>query len=292
MDIKASDVKKLRDMTGAGMMDCKKALSESNGDIDKAIDYLREKGISKAAKKADRIAAEGLANIYVEGNKAVVVEVNAETDFVAKNAEFVSMVDTIGKTLLNSSVTTVEEALALEAGEGTINDLIVNETATIGEKLSLRRFEIVVKSDDEVFGSYLHMGGRIASLVVCTGKDETVAKDVAMQSAAMRPKYVNRDEVPAEEVEHEKSVLTEQALTEGKKPEFIDKIIAGRLDKFYEDICLIEQSFVKDGDLTVKAYLDKNNMNVTRMVRFEVGEGMEKRNDDFASEVMSQINNA
>ena len=289
MDIKASDVKRLRDMTGAGMLDCKKALSESNGDIDKAIDYLREKGISKAAKKADRIAAEGLANIYVDGNKAVVVEVNAETDFVAKNAEFVSMVDTIGKTILNSSVNTVEEALALETSEGTINDLIVNETATIGEKLSLRRFEIVEKADNEVFGSYLHMGGKIASLVVCTGSDETVAKDVAMQSAAMRPKYVNREDVKAEEVEHEKSVLTEQALTEGKKPEFIDKIIAGRLDKFFEDICLNEQAFVKDGDLTVKAYLDKNNMNVTRMVRFEVGEGMEKRSDDFASEVMSQI---
>ncbi len=292
MDIKASDVKRLRDMTGAGMLDCKKALSESNGDIDKAIDYLREKGISKAAKKADRIAAEGLANIYVDGNKAVVVEVNAETDFVAKNAEFVSMVDTIGKTILNSSVNTVEEALALETSEGTINDLIVNETATIGEKLSLRRFEIVEKADNEVFGSYLHMGGKIASLVVCTGSDETVAKDVAMQSAAMRPKYVNREDVKAEEVEHEKSVLTEQALTEGKKPEFIDKIIAGRLDKFFEDICLNEQAFVKDGDLTVKAYLDKNNMNVTRMVRFEVGEGMEKRSDDFASEVMSQIQNA
>ena len=292
MDIKASDVKRLRDMTGAGMLDCKKALSESNGDIDKAIDYLREKGISKAAKKADRIAAEGLANIYVDGNKAVVVEVNAETDFVAKNAEFVSMVDTIGKTILNSSINTVEEALTLETGEGTINDLIVNETATIGEKLSLRRFEIVEKADNEVFGSYLHMGGKIASLVVCTGSDETVAKDVAMQSAAMRPKYVNREDVKAEEVEHEKSVLTEQALTEGKKPEFIDKIIAGRLDKFFEDICLNEQAFVKDGDLTVKAYLDKNNMNVTRMVRFEVGEGMEKRSDDFASEVMSQIQNA
>ena len=292
MDIKASDVKRLRDMTGAGMMDCKKALSESNGDIDKAIDYLREKGISKAAKKADRIAAEGLANIYIEGNKAVVVEVNAETDFVAKNAEFVSMVDTIGKTLLNSSVKTVEEALQLNAGEGTINDLIVNETATIGEKLSLRRFEIVEKSDNEVFGSYLHMGGRIASLVVCTGSDESVAKDVAMQSAAMRPKYVTREDVKAEEVEHEKEVLTQQALEEGKKAEFVDKIIAGRLDKFFEDICLVEQAFVKDGDLTVKAYLDKNNMNVTKMVRFEVGEGMEKRNDDFASEVMSQINNA
>ena len=292
MDIKASDVKRLRDMTGAGMLDCKKALTESNGDIDKAIDYLREKGISKAAKKADRIAAEGLANIFVSGNKAVVVEVNAETDFVAKNQEFVDMVNTIGNALLESDVKTIEEALELKAGDGTINDLIVNETATIGEKLSLRRFEIVEKADDEVFGSYLHMGGRIASLVVLKGNDEAVAKDVAMQAAAMRPSYVRREEVPQSEVEHEKSVLTEQALTEGKKPEFVDKIIAGRLDKFYADICLIEQAFVKDGDLTVKQYLDQNNTDVTKMVRFEVGEGMEKRSEDFASEVMSQINQA
>ena len=292
MEIKSSDVKKLRDMTGAGMLDCKKALEESNCDIDKAIDYLREKGISKAAKKADRIAAEGLANIYVAGNKAVVIEVNAETDFVAKNAEFVKMVDTIGNAVLNSNVSSMEEALNLEVDGQTINDLIVSETATIGEKLSFRRFECVTKNDNEVFGSYLHMGGKIASLVVCSGSDEAVAKDVAMQSAAMRPSYVRREEVPAAEVEHEKSVLTEQALTEGKKAEFVDKIIVGRLDKFFAEICLIEQAFVKDGDLTVKQYLDNNNSDVTKMVRFEVGEGIEKRSDDFASEVMSQIQNA
>lgn len=292
MDIKASDVKALRDMTGAGMLDCKKALTETNGDMDKAIDYLREKGISKAAKKADRIAAEGLSNIYINGNKAVVLEVNAETDFVAKNQEFIDMVDTIGNRLLNSEVSSLEEALTLDVDGSTINDLIVNETATIGEKLNLRRFEIVNKNDDEVFGSYLHMGGRIASLIVLKGNDETVAKDVAMQAAAMRPEHVRREEVPSEKTEHEKSVLTEQALTEGKKPEFMDKIIAGRLDKFYAEICLIEQTFVKDSDLTVKAYLDKNNSDVVKMVRYEVGEGMEKRNENFADEVRSQIENA
>lgn len=292
MDIKASDVKKLRDMTGAGMLDCKKALTESNGDMDKAIDYLREKGISKAAKKADRIAAEGLANIFVDGNNAVILEVNAETDFVAKNQEFIDMVNKIGNTILKSNVTTMDEALNLEVDGQTINDLIVNETATIGEKLSFRRFEKVTKNDDEVFGSYLHMGGRIASLVVIKGSNEEVAKDAAMQSAAMRPKYVNREEVPFEEVEHEREVLKEQALQEGKKAEFVDKIITGRLDKFYAEICLIEQAFVKDGDLTVKDYLANNNSEAVKMVRYEVGEGIEKRSEDFASEVMSQIKNA
>ena len=290
MDIKASDVKALRDMTGAGMLDCKKALSETNGEIDKAIDYLREKGISKAAKKADRIAAEGLANIYTNGNKAVILEVNAETDFVAKNNEFIKLVDTIGNSILNNNVKTIEEALNLSVEGSTINDLIINETATIGEKLSFRRFEVVNKNDDEVFGSYLHMGGKIASLIVLKGEDENIAKDIAMQAAAMKPEYISRDKVPAEKVEHEKSILTEQALTEGKKPEFMDKIIVGRLDKFYEEICLIEQKFVKDGDLTVKDYLDQKNSSVVNMLRYEVGEGIEKRNENFRDEVAKQIN--
>lgn len=289
--ISASDVKKLREMTGAGMMDCKKALTETNGDFDAAIDYLREKGISKAAKKADRIAAEGLANIYVNGNDAVVIEVNSETDFVAKNDEFKGLVDTIGNTILSSNVSTLEEALELSTSEGTINELIVNATAKIGEKLSLRRFEKVTKADDEVFGSYLHMGGKIASLIVVKGSDESVAKDVAMQAAAMRPSYLKREDVPEAEVEHERSVLTEQALTEGKKAEFVDKIIVGRLDKFYEEICLVEQTFVKDSSMKVVDYLKSNHSEAIKMVRFEVGEGMEKRNDNFADEVRSQLEN-
>lgn len=289
MDIKASDVKALRDMTGAGMLDCKKALAESNGDMDRAVDYLREKGISKAAKKADRIAAEGLANIYISNNKALVLEVNSETDFVAKNADFINMVDTIGNAILNSEVSTLEDALNLNVDGSSINDLIINTTATIGEKLSLRRIEVVNKNDDEVFGSYLHMGGKIASLIVLKGNNESVAKDVAMQSAAMKPEYVCREDVPSEKTEHERAVLVEQAKTEGKKEEFIDKIIVGRLDKFYAEICLIEQTFVKDSDLTVKEYLDKNNSSVVKMVRYEVGEGMEKRSENFADEVMSQI---
>ena len=291
MEINASLVKELREITGAGMMDCKKALVECNGDIDKSIDYLREKGISKAAKKADRIAAEGLSNIYINGNNAVVVEVNSETDFVAKNEEFKAMVDKIGNAILNSEAKTVEEALQLNIDGTTVNDLIVNETATIGEKLSLRRFEKVTKQNDEVFGSYLHMGGKISSLVVIKGDNEEVAKDVAMQAAAMRPEYIDKDEVPTDVIEHEKNILKEQALSEGKPQEFVEKIITGRLEKFFADVCLVLQTFVKDSDLTVQQYLDKNNSKVVSLVRYEVGEGIEKRNDNFAEEVRSQLNN-
>ncbi len=289
MEISASMVKDLREKTGAGMMDCKKALVETNGDMDKAIDYLREKGISKAAKKAERIAAEGLSNIYTEGNNAVVVELNSETDFVAKNAEFKELLDTIGKTILSSDAETLEDALNLETENGTLNDLIVAATAKIGEKISLRRFEKVAKEDNQVFGSYLHMGGRIASLTVVNGENEEAAKDVAMQAAAMRPQYVNIESVPAEDVEHEKSVIKEQVINEGKKPEFADKIVEGRIRKFFEETVLEEQSFIKDSGLTVKAYLANNNSKLVKLVKFEVGEGMEKRNDNFAEEVMSQI---
>lgn len=289
MEISASMVKDLRERTGAGMMDCKKALVESNGDMDAAIDYLREKGISKAAKKAERIAAEGLSNIYVDGNNAVVVELNSETDFVAKNAEFKELLDKIGKALLNSEVSTMEDALNVKVGEDTINDLIVNATAKIGEKISLRRFEKVTKTDSEVFGTYLHMGGKISSLTVVLGENEEVAKDVAMQAAAMRPLYVNIESVPAADLEHEKAVIKEQVINEGKKPEFADKIVEGRIRKFYEETVLEEQAFIKDSELTVKAYLEKNNSKLVKLVKYEVGEGMEKRNDDFAAEVMSQI---
>ena len=290
MNITASMVKDLREKTGAGMMDCKKALVECDGDMDKAIDYLREKGISKAAKKAERIAAEGLANIYVNGNEAVVLELNSETDFVAKNAEFKELLDKIGNAILESDVTDLESALNVKVGNDTVNDLIVNATAKIGEKISLRRFEKVSKTDKEVFGSYLHMGGKIASLTVVSGSDEVVAKDVAMQAAAMRPLYTTIDSVPAEDLEHEKSVVREQVINEGKKPEFADKIVEGRIRKFYEETVLEEQAFIKDGELTVKAYLEKNNSKLVRLVKYEVGEGMEKRNDDFAAEVAAQAN--
>lgn len=289
MNITAEMVKNLREKTGAGMMDCKKALVETNGDMEKAIDYLREKGISKAAKKADRIAAEGLTNIYADSEKAVILEVNSETDFVAKNEEFKALLDKIGNTILNSDVKSLEEANNLVCDGETINDLVIAATAKIGEKISFRRFEIVTKTNEEVFGTYLHMGGRISSLVVLKGENAEVAKDVAMQSAAMRPQYINREEVDSETVEHEKTVIKEQIKEEGKKLEFADKIIEGRLNKFYEEICLVDQAFVKDPSIKVKDYLLSNKMELVKMVRYEVGEGIEKRNDNFAEEVMSQI---
>lgn len=289
MNISASMVKELREKTGAGMMDCKKALVETNGDMEKAIDYLREKGISKAAKKAERIAAEGLSNIYIKGNDAVVVELNSETDFVAKNAEFKELLDKIGNTILENNVTSMEEALNTKCGDETINDLIVNATAKIGEKISLRRFEKVTKTDSQVFGSYLHMGGKISSLTIIEGGNEEVARDVAMQVAAMRPQYINIESVPAEDLEREKAVIKEQVINEGKKPEFADKIVEGRIRKFYEETVLEEQAFIKDSGLTVKAYLENNKATLVKLVKYEVGEGMEKRNDDFAAEVMSQI---
>ena len=293
MNITASMVKELRDKTDAGMMDCKKALTECNGDMDAAIDYLREKGISKAAKKADRIAAEGLSNIYVDGNKAVILEINSETDFVAKNEKFIDLVDLIGNTLLKNNETEMDKALELKTANGTtINEEMVNATATIGEKLDFRRFKLVTKKDNEVFGAYLHMGGKISSLVVVEGSDEASAKDAAMQAAAMRPKYALRSEVPASEVEHEREILIEQAHNEEKpKPDnIIEKMVNGRLEKFYEEIVLNEQPFIKDGDLTIEKYLAKSNCVLKSMVRFEVGEGIEKRVDDLASEVAKQIN--
>ena len=287
--ISASLVKELREKTGAGMLDCKKALEANNGDISQSIDWLREKGISKAAKKADRIAAEGVASILIKDNKAAIVEVNSETDFVAKNEEFTSMVSTILETIIDSDVKSVEDALKLDCGEGTINDLIVAKTAKIGEKLSLRRFEVVTKSDTESFGEYIHMGGKIAVLITVDGANSEVAKDVAMHAAAMRPKYVNKDNVPSDEVEKERKVLKEQAMNEGKKEEIAAKMVEGRIRKFYEEICLEEQAFVKDNDKKVREYVKANGGVVKSMVRFEVGEGMEKREENFAEEVAKQM---
>ena len=287
--VDAKTVAELRAKTGAGMMDCKKALSETNGDISAAIDYLREKGIAKAAKKESRIAAEGLANVYINGNKAVILEVNSETDFVSKNEEFTSMLDTIGNTILNSNAKTVEEALELPCEEGTIKDLIIAKTAKIGEKLSLRRIEVVEKTDDERFGSYLHMGGKIAVLTVLTGANEEVAKDVAMQAAAMKPEFVREDEIPTDRVEKERAIFKEQAMNEGKPAEIAEKMVEGRLKKFFKEICLVSQSFIKNGDIDVATYVKNNGGEVKSMIRYEVGEGMEKRNDNFAEEVMNQV---
>ena len=289
MEVTASMVKELREQTGAGMMDCKKALAETNGNMDEAVNWLREKGIAKSAKKESRIAAEGLANIYVDGNKAVILEVNSETDFVSKNEEFRAMIDTIGGALLKSNVETVEEAKELTTDEGTVGELIVNKTAKIGEKLSLRRFAIVNKNDDEFFGSYIHMGGKIAALTVIKGANEAVAKDVAMQAAAMKPLYTFPSEVPADVIDNERTVLKEQAMNEGKPAEIAEKMVEGRIKKFYKEICLSEQAFIKDGDLSVEKYVANNGGEIKSMFRYEVGEGMAKRNDNFAEEVMNQV---
>ena len=289
--ISASLVKELREKTGAGMMDCKKALEATNGDIEEASNWLREKGISKAAKKADRIAAEGIAAILIKDNNAVILEVNSETDFVAKNDEFKSLVNELLEVIVDSDANTLEEAMELKTSEGTVADLITQKTAKIGEKLSLRRFSRVVKEDNEVFGEYIHMGGKIAVLTVLTGTDENVAKDVAMHAAAMRPVYVKIADVPEAEVEKEKEILKEQAVNEGKPAEIAEKMVQGRIQKFYKEICLEEQPFVKDGDINVKTFVKNNGGEIKAMYRFEVGEGMQKREENFAEEVAKQMNN-
>lgn len=288
--ITAALVKELRDTTGVGMMDAKKALVEVEGDMQKAIDFLREKGMAKAAKKNDRVAAEGLASVYTEGNTAVVVEVNSETDFVSKNEKFQELVKHIAQEVLKNKPATIEEALAIKTDKGTISDELIEATTVIGEKISFRRFEIVEKADNAAFGAYLHMGGRIAVLTVLDGTtDEAAAKDVAMHIAAINPRYITKDEVPAEELEHEKSVLTEQALNEGKPANIVEKMVIGRMHKFLAEICLVDQPFVKDPDMTVEKYVASKNATVKSFVRFEVGEGIEKREDNFVEEVMSQV---
>lgn len=287
----ASDVKELREKTGAGMLDCKKALQESEGNMEKAIDWLREKGISKAAKKESRIAAEGLSKILVDGNKAVILEINSETDFVAKNAEFTNFVSLLAKVVLENCPKTMEEAMELPMGDGTVNSSLINLIAKIGEKISFRRFEIVEKNDNQVFGVYNHQNlGKINVITVLDGDNSEIARDVAMHIAAMNPGYLSRSDVPEDVINHEKDVIKKQAIEEGKPAEIAEKMVNGRINKFYKEVCLLEQPFIKDPDLDVAGYAKANNMAVVKFVRFEVGEGMEKRNDDFASEVMSQIN--
>ena len=290
MAITAAQVKELRELTGAGMMDCKKALTECEGDIKKAIDWLREKGIAKAAKKEGRIAAEGLAKILIEGNKAVVLEVNSETDFVAKNDRFLALLDEAAKTIFNSNAKTVEEALALPTAEGTLNDSFIGAVAIIGEKITLRRFEIVEKSDDELFGSYTHQGGRIVAVTVVKGTaDAQVAKNMAMQVASMNPTYVSRDEMPQEVVAHEREVqegIMANDPSLANKPEKVKAgIIEGRVSKSLQDMCLVDQEYFLDSNLKCGQYLKENNAEVVKFVKYIVGEGIEKKQDDFAAEV-------
>ena len=301
MAVTAALVKELRERTGAGMMDCKKALVETDGDIEKAIDYLREKGIMKAQKKAGRIAAEGLVRVaFGEGNKtASIVEVNSETDFVAKNEEFIEFVEDLAKEVLVKGNMPMEQFMAEPFGEGTVQETLTAKVAKIGENLSIRRFA-KVEEDGAVYVGYTHGGGRIGVIVgikTDAAADEiaAVGKDVAMQVASMNPKFVNEDGVDPEYLENEKKILTEQVLNEGKKPEMVERIVAGKIKKELKEVCLLDQPFVKDGDVSVQQYVANaakeigKDMEVVSMIRYEVGEGIEKKEDDFAAEVAAQV---
>ena len=291
MAISAKLVKELREKTGAGMMDCKKALTETDGNIDKAIDYLREKGIAKAAKKSDRIAAEGITHVAVKDNDAVIVEVNSETDFVALNEGFQTFVKEMANHILEVKPESVEALLQTTLATGETVESHLNETiATIGEKLSIRRFELRSKTDSDAFGAYLHMNGRIGVLTVVEGStDEEAAKDVAMHIAAINPKYVSSEEVSEDEIAHEREVLKQQALNEGKPENIVEKMVEGRLRKYLQEICAVDQDFVKDPDVTVEKFLQSKGGKLADFVRYEVGEGMEKREENFADEVKGQM---
>jgi elongation factor Ts len=290
MAISAAMVKELREKTSAGMMDCKKALEEANGDMERAAEILREKGIAKAAKKSDRVAAEGLTTVATSGNAAVVVEINCETDFVAKNEGFQSLVKEIADYIVEKRPVDVEAALAGNVQDGvTLEEYLNEKVSKIGERITLRRFTIMEKPANGILGSYLHMGGKIGVVVALEGTaDESLAKDVAMHIAAANPKYVSRDQVSAEETEKEKEILKAQALNEGKPANIVEKMVEGRLGKFFEEICLNDQAFVKDSDKKVGKLLKEKGASCTAFARFEVGEGLEKRQDNFVEEVMAQ----
>ena len=286
-------IKTLRDRTGAGLSDCKKALVECGEDLEKATDWLREKGIAKAAKKADRIAAEGLTTIVTDGNYGLICEVNSETDFVAKNEKFINFVNTIAKAMLNARSTTVEEGLAAPCEGATVNDYIVSNTATIGEKLSLRRVTLLEKNSTDTFGSYLHMGGKIGTLCVLNNTDKAdIAKDVAMHIAAINPSYVKTSDIPSEEIEKERHIQALAAENDEKlknKPAAaLEKILDGKVGKWMSEICLNEQPFVKDPGTSVGKYVSQYGASVATFVRYAVGEGLQKREENFAEEVAKQ----
>lgn len=287
--ITAKLVKELRDRTGAGMMDCKKALVKADGDIEKAVNILRENGVVKAAKKSGRIAAEGLGEYAIDGNDAVVVEVNSETDFVASNDKFIKLVDDITKAILAAKPKDLKGALAAKLGDGTVESAITDLTAVIGEKLTLRRFQFMTKNDDEVFGAYKHNKGAIVALVKMQGGSEEAAKNVAMHVAAINPEYLDKDSVPADELARQKEVFTKETEKEGKPAKIVPMIVKGRVNKYLSEICLVDQPYVKDDKMTVGAYAKSQNGKVTGYVRFEVGEGLEHRSDDFAAEVAEQM---
>lgn len=286
-NISAAMVRDLREKTGAGMMDCKKALSETNGDMQKAIDYLREKGIAKAAKKSGRIAAEGACAAYVseDGKFGAVTEINCETDFTASNSDFRALVKKITEHVAKTNPADLDalNASVIE-GKKTVADLVTEATATIGEKISVRRF---ARYEGEKIISYIHMGGKIGVLVSLDGGSDELGKDVALQIAAMNPSAIDRDSVDATELEHEKEVLRKQALEEGKPEKIVDKMVEGRINKFYKEVCLVEQIFVKDNEKTVQDVLGK--VKVLAFTRYQLGEGIEKKQSDFAAEVAAQL---
>lgn len=286
MAITASLVKELRERTGAGMMDCKKALTATDGDMDKAIDYLREKGLSKAAKKASRVAAEGIVDAYVdEANKiAVLLEVNCETDFVANTDDYKNLVLSVAKHIAANKPADVAE-LANQTFLGTdkkVSDVITEAIAKIGEKIDIRRFTVYEYGNDTV-GHYIHGGGKIGVLVELEGGDAEVAKDVAMHIAAANPAYLDRTQVPEAELDHEKEVLSEQAKNEGKPEKIIEKMVLGRIQKYYKEVCLVDQEFIKDPDKSIAGLLKEHNAKAKRFVRYQLGEGIEKKQEDFAS---------
>lgn len=295
MEITASLVKELRDKTGAGMMDCKKALVETDGNIDLAVDWLREKGIAKAAKKASRIAAEGVCDVKVEGNKAIIFELNCETDFVAQNEIFKSLVARVGKILLSSDANNVEEALQVQVDDKNLNDILLETVASIGENIHLRRFSVVAKNASQTFGHYIHMGGKIASLSLLNASDFETAKDVAMHVAASSPRFLSQSDISETEILHEREILTKEALNENAesekpKPEaIILKMVEGRLQKNLKEICLLNQPFIKNPDQSVGEYVKAKGASIAAFYRLSVGEGIEKKEDNFAEEVMSQV---
>ncbi len=294
MQVTAQLVKELRDKTGAGMMDCKKALVATEGNIEQAVDWLREKGIAKAEKKASRIAAEGICAVKTAENKAIIFELNCETDFVAKNDKFVALVNKIGDALLNSNALCEECALNVIVEGKPLKEFLLEQVSSIGEKLDFRRFEVIMKEDSQQFGYYMHLGGKIASLTVLNNADFETAKDIAMHVAASNPKYLSRNDISAEVLEHEKEILTKEALNENaesdkpKPEEIIKKMVVGRLNKNLKAICLLNQEFVKNPDISVEQYVKTKGSSIVLFKRLAVGEGIEKKEDNFVEEVMNQ----
>lgn len=288
--ITAALVKELRERTGAGMMDCKKALTAVEGDMDKAIDFLREKGLAAAAKKAGRIAAEGVVGSFVSagGKIGAIVEVNCETDFVAKTDGFKALVEKIAAHIVATKPADVEALLASELDGQTVEALVTASVAKIGEKISVRRFALY-EAPEGVVAAYIHGGGKIGVIVELKGGNAELGKDVAMHVAAANPSYLERSQVPAAELEHEKEVLSEQAKNEGKPEKIIEKMVMGRINKYYKEVCLVDQEFVKDPDQTVGKLVKAAGAEVLAFSRFQLGEGIEKKQEDFAAEVMSQI---